>query len=157
MDFNDAEESITVRFHLSGSDIVALTFSGATMRRTYHVRTDWRKFELYITEDFSLNFTEYFGKPLSDWSFENEMNPTYYYNYTNTASFDPVCYFIIPSEATEVHIAEDMETIVFELPLSLGESLLNSPFLILGAIIVAIIIAFLYRTIRRSEEQELES
>lgn len=155
VDFNDAEKSITVRFYLSGSDILNLTFSTETMRRTFRVRTDWRKFELNLTDDFSLNFTEYFGKPMSDWNFENETYPTYFYNYTGTVPFDPVCYFMLPREATEVHV-EDMETIVFELPPSLGESLLNSPFLILGAIIVAIIIAFLYRTIRKSEKHELE-
>lgn len=154
---NDAEKSVTVRFLLWGSDVLNFTYSRETMRRTCRVRTDWRKFELNFSDDFSLSFTEYFGKPVSDWDFENENYPTYYYNYTDAVPFDPVCYFILPKEATEIHIAEDMETIVFELPPSLGESLLNSPFLILGAIIVANIVAFLYRRIRKSEGQGLES
>ena len=163
--FNDAEKSVSVRFYLSGSDILNFTFSTETMRRTYRVRTDWRKFELNLTHDFSLNFKEYFGKPISmspPWQLinytdlENRTYPTYYSNYTSPSPYDPECYFILPREATEVHV-EDMETIVFELPPSLGESLLNSPFLILGAIIVANIIAFLYRSIRRRGEHDLES
>ena len=156
VDFNDSEKAITVRFHLSGSDIIKFTFSTETMRREFRVRTDWRKFELNLTENVSLNFAEYFGRPLSMWEFENETYPTYYHNYTGTIPFDPACYFILPKEATEVHV-EDIETIVFELPPSLEESLLNSPFLILGAIIVAIIVASLYRTVRKSEEHEVES
>lgn len=155
--FNDAENSITVSFSLSGSDILNLTFSTDTMRRTFHVRTDWRRFELNLTDDFSLDFMEYFGRPLSDWNFEDETYLGYYYNYTGTVPFDPICYFILPGEATEVHIADDMETIVFELPPSLGESLLNSPFLILSSIIVAIIVSSLYRSVRKRAEQGSES
>ena len=155
--FNDTENSITVSFSLSGSDILNLTFSTDTMRQRFHVRTDWRKFELNLTDDFLLDFTEYFGKPLSDWNFEDEPYLAYYYNYTGTVPFDPICYFILPREATEVHVADDMETIVFELPPSLGESLLNSPFLILGIIIVAIIVSSLYRGVTKREEQGSES
>ena len=155
LNFNDTEKAITARFYLSGSDILEFTFSRETMKRTGLVRTDWRKFELNLTGDFSLNFTEYFGKPLSDWNFDDETYPTYYYNYTGAIPLDPVCYFLLPREATEVHV--EGETIVFELPPSLGDSLLNSPFLILGAIIVAITVAALYRSVRKSEEHELES
>ena len=156
-DFNDAENTITVSFSLSGSDILNFTFSTDTMRRTFHVRTDWRKFEVNLTNNFSLDFTEYFGRPLSDWTLEDTPYLAYYYNYTGTVPLDPTCYFILPEEATEVHIADDMETIVFELPPSLGESLLNSPFLVLGAIIVAIIVSSLYRSVRKRKEQGPES
>ena len=156
VDFDDAGKSIIVRFHLSGSDIVTLTFSEETIGRTYHVRTEWRKFELAVTNGVSLNFTEYFGTPLSEWNFENETAPTYYYNYTDTAAFDPACYFILPTEATDVRV--EGETIIFELPqISLVESLLNSPFLILGAVIVAALISSLYRTIRKHEDSEGDS
>jgi len=152
-DFDDTGKAITVRFQLSGSDLITFTFSEEAARRTYHVRTDWRKLELGITDDFSLNFTEYFGTPLSEWNFENETHPTYYYNYTDTAAFDPVCYFILPTEATDVRV--EGETIIFELPqIPLGEALLNSPFLILGAVIVAVLISSLYRTIRKSQESK---
>ncbi|MFQ5759325.1 MAG: hypothetical protein ACE5IF_06575, partial [Candidatus Bathyarchaeia archaeon] len=94
LNFNDIEKSITVRFSLSGSDILNFAFSTEKMRRTYRVRTVWRKFELNLTDDFSLDFSEYFGRPLSTWEFENETYPTYYYNYTGTVPFDSVCYFI---------------------------------------------------------------
>jgi len=151
---NSTEKSVTAEFYLSGSDILNFTFSTETMKRKFRVRTDWRKFELNLTENILLNFTEYFGQPLSTWEFENTTHPTYYHSYTGTVPFDPVCYFVLPKEATEVHV-EDMDTIVFELPPLLGESLLNSPLLILGAIVVANIIAFLYRGTRKSKEQGL--
>jgi hypothetical protein len=153
--FNDAEKTVSIRFHLSGSDILSFAVSTETARRTCRVRTDWRKFELNITDVFLLNFTEYFGRPISEWNFENKTYPTYYHNYIGTIPLDPACYFKLPKEAIDVHV--EGETIVFELSLSLADSLLSSPFLILGAIIVAIIIASLYRTVRKSEEQRLES
>ncbi|MFQ6065546.1 MAG: hypothetical protein ACE5L6_08730 [Candidatus Bathyarchaeia archaeon] len=156
LDFDDAEKAMTASFSLSGSDIVELTFSTETMRREFRVRTDWRKFELNLTESVSLNFTRYFDVPVSLWEYENATYPTYYYNYTGTVPFDPTCYFILPKDATEVHV-EEMETIVFELPPSLGESLVNSPFLILGGILVAIIVASVYRTARKSEKGGWES
>lgn len=156
VNFNDADKAITVRFYLSGSDILNFTFSTGTMMRTFRVRTDWRKFDLNLTDGFSLNFAEYFGTSLSTWEFENETYPTYFHNYTGTVPFDPTCCFILPMKATEVHV-EEMETIVFELPPSLEESLLNSPFLIFGAIIVAIIVASLYRSTRKKEEHGLKS
>ncbi len=156
LDFNDAEKAITAGFSLSGSDIVEFTFSTETLRREFRVNTDWRKFELNLTENVSLDFAEYFGRPVSLWEFESETYPTYYHNYTGAVAFDPTCYFILPKEATQVHV-EDIETIVFELPPSLGESLLNSPFLIFGGIIVAIIVASVYRSVRKSEKGGLES
>ena len=149
--FDDAAKAITIRFQLSGSDIVTITFSEEAIRRIYHVKTEWRKFELAITSEFSLSFTEYFDEPLSEWSFENETYPTYYYNCTDTAAVDPVCYFILPAEATAIRI--EGETIVFELNhTSLGEALLNSPFLILGAIMIAVLISSLYGTISKRED-----
>lgn len=145
--FDDIEKSITVAFLLWGSDILESTFSTETMRRTYRVRTDWRWFELNLTDDLSLNFTKYFEEPLSAWDFDDETHPTYYHNFTSTILLDPVCYFILPREATNVHV--EGEFIVFELPPSLGESLVNSPFLILGGVVVVIAIAFLYRSVRK--------
>jgi hypothetical protein len=164
LSFDPSENSITVEFYLSGADIVSSTFSAETMKRTCRVRTDWKNFEIDL-DGFLLNFTEYFGTPISispPWQLinytdlENKARPAYYLNSTATSSFDPEFYFILPREATNVHV-EEVEMIVFELPPSLGEAVLSSPFIILGAILVVNIVAFIYRSIRKDGEQEVDS
>jgi len=117
------------------------------MAKVYHVRTDWRKFQVNLTSGFSLNFTEYFGEPVENWPRINytlnaKTHPAYYYNFT-----DSKCYFILPAAATNVQVVGDV--ITFELPLSFGDSLLNSPFLILGALLVVVIAFSLYRKVRK--------
>ena len=147
--FDDSTRSIHVDFLLVGSDIIRITINKTTTNKIYNVRTDWRKFHVNLTDDYALDFNEYFGKPIAEWEFENKTMPARYcYNHTSSIEFDPICYFILPSRAINPHIAEDMDTIVFELPLPLGESLLSSPFLILVALIVVSVVAVLYRKIR---------
>ena len=147
--FEDSTRSIRVEFLLIGSDIIYVTINKTTMNKIYNVRTDWRKFHVNLTDDYVLDFSEYFGKPMAEWEFENKTTPARYYcNDTFSIDFDPLCYFTLPSKAINPHIAEDMDTIVFELPLPLGESLLNSPFLILVALIIVNAVAVLYRKIR---------
>jgi len=151
--FNDADKSIHATFYLSGLDILNFTFSKAMMAKVYYVRTDWRKFYLNVTSRFSLNFTKYFDTPLAQWQkinytdFENKTHPAYYYNYAGPSPFEPRCYFILPTTATNVRAVKD--TIVFEVPPSLEDLLLNSPFWIVGALIVANIALFLYRRVRK--------
>lgn len=146
--FNDPPaSSIYVAFSLTGSDILNFTVNTKSMTKIYHVRTDWRKFQVNLTNGFSLNFTEYFGEPVANWQRINytlnaKTHPAYYYNFT-----DSKCYFILPAAATNVQVVGDV--ITFELPLSFGDSLLNSPFLILGALIVVVIAFSLYRKVRK--------
>ncbi|KPV61734.1 MAG: hypothetical protein AOA66_1704 [Candidatus Bathyarchaeota archaeon BA2] len=146
------ENSVRVSFILFGSDVLNFTLKGETMTKTYYVRTDWIKFQVNLASDFSIDFTEYFGKPVAEWEkidypLNGEMHLAYMYNYTGPSSFDPVCYFILPTEAKNVNAVGD--TIIFELPPSFEDSLLNSPFLILGALMVLNIAFFLYRKVRR--------
>ena len=149
--FDELNNSMHATFYLSGSDI--LNFTLAAMTRTYRVRTDWRKFHVNLTDRLSLNFTEYFGTPIAQWQRinytdpENRIHPAYFYNYTGPSQFDPLCYFILPTTATNVRAIED--TIIFEAPAPLGDILLNSPFLILGVLIVVNIAAFVYRRMRK--------
>ena len=149
--FNDLNKSMHATFYLSGSDI--LNFTPAAMTRTYRVRTGWRRFYVNLTDRLSLNFTEYFGTPIAQWQRinytdpENRIHPAYFYNYTGPSPFDPLCYFILPTTATNVRAIED--TIIFEVPASLEDTLLNSPFLVLGALIVVNIAAFVYRRLRK--------
>lgn len=148
--FDDSTRSIHVEFLLVGSDIISITINKTTTNKIYNVRTDWRKFHVNLTDDYALDFNEYFGKPIAEWEFENKTTPIhYYYNHTSSIKFDPICYFTLPSRAINPHVAEDGDTLIFELPLSLGESLLNSPFLILVALIMVNVVAVLYRKIRR--------
>lgn len=148
--FDDSTRSIHVEFLLVGSDIIHITISKTTTNKIYNVRTDWRKFHFNLTDNYALDFNEYFGKPIAEWEFENKTTPARYYcNHTSSIEFDPICYFTLPSTAINPHVAEDGDTLIFELPLSVGESLLNSPFLILVALIIVNVVAVLYRKIRK--------
>ena len=150
--FNDLETSIYLAFSLTGSDILAFTASTKTMTKIFIMRTDWRRFRLNLTDEFSLDFNEGFGEPLERWQRINytinaKTHPTYCYNSTDSSTIDAVCYFILPASATNVQVAGDLLT--FELPLPFADSLLNSPFLILVALIALNIAFFAYRKIRK--------
>jgi hypothetical protein len=152
LDFNSTENSLHVAFTLFGSDILNVTVNTKAMNKTYHVRTEWRKFQVNLTNGFSLNFTEYFGEPVERWQRINytlnaKTHPAYYHNFTDSNTIDPACYFIMPAAATNVQVTGDI--LAFGLPLSFGDFLLNSPFLILGALIVVIIAFFLIRRVRK--------
>jgi hypothetical protein len=154
--FNDTTSSIYIAFFLAGSDILNFTANTKSMTNTYHVRTDWRNFQVNVTDEFSLDFAEYFGEPVDDSSYEWERvnytsnekrHPAYYYNFTDSDTFDSMCYFILPATATNVQAVKD--TIIFDLPMPFEDQLLNSPFLILGAIIVLVIAFSLHRKMRK--------
>ena len=150
--FDDSASSIYVAFSLTGSSVLNFTVNTKSMTKTYDVLTGWRKFQLNLTDGFSLGFDEYFGEPVDRWQRINytlnaKTHPAYYYDFTDSNTFDPTCYFILPAEATNVAAAGD--TVTFELPLSFADSLLNSPFLILGALIVINIVFFAYRRIKK--------
>ncbi len=152
LDFNSTENSLHVAFILFGSDILNVTVNTKAMTKTYHVRTEWRKFQVNLTNGFSLNFTESFGEPVERWQRINytlnaKTHPAYYHNFTDSNTIDPACYFIMPAAATNVQVTGDI--LAFGLPLSFGDFLLNSPFLILGALIVVIIAFFLIRRVRK--------
>jgi len=144
--FNDSTNSINAEFFLAGSDIVTFTFNKTTMARLYQVRTEWRKFNVNLTENFSINLNEYFGTPIAQWNYIDS-EKAYYYEYTQLESFTPSCKFVLP--ATAINIQATGDAIFFEIPPLREDVLLNSPFLILGAIIIGIIVAFIYRRIRK--------
>jgi len=157
MELDNSTRSMRARFYLSGSDIISLTLNKKTMAKTYNVRTEWRNFYANFTsaqgvQILSLNFTEYFGKPVSQWekinyTLSDGVHPAYFYNYTGSTVFDPLFYFVLPAGAINVQAVED--TIIFEFPPSLGDVLLNSPFPIVGALIIITIAIVLYRKVRR--------
>jgi len=146
--FDNSTNSIHVEFFLAGSDIITFTFNKTTMVRIYEVTTEWRKFNVHLTEIFSINFTKYFGTPIVQWDrIDSESEKAYYFEYTGLDSFTPSCKFVLPTTATNIHATGD--TIFFETQPLLEDVLLNSPFLILGALITVIIVAFIYRRIRK--------
>jgi len=150
--FNNSTRSIQIEFSLGGSDIIDSTLTPAAITKTYNVKTEWRKVLVNLTNDFSLDFAEYFETPVSEWQIVNhtingEMHPTYVYNYTDTAAFDPLCRFVLPAKATNIHATKD--TIIFELPIPLEDNLISSPFLVLGVLIIANIFLIVYRKVRR--------
>lgn len=150
--FNNSTKSIQIEFYLSGSDILDSTVDRSAWTKTYNVETGWRKVHVNLTHDFSLDFAEYFQKPVSEWQIINytingEVHPTYFYNYTYSTTFDPLCRFVLPAKATNIHVTKD--TIIFELPLPLEDNLINSPFLVLGVLVIVNIALIAYRRIRR--------
>jgi hypothetical protein len=150
--FNDSSRSMRMAFYISGSDILNSTVDTKSMITTYYVRTDWRKFYINIKNGISLNFTKYFGEPVDQWqkinyTLNDKIHSAYYQNFTGQSQFDPACYFVLPTEATNITAVGD--TIIFDLPLSFQDSLLSSPFLILGALMVIIIAFSLYRKVKK--------
>lgn len=144
--------AIQVECHLAGSDVLGVTINAETMTKNYRVRTDWRNFRVGLTNETFLDFTEYFATSVSQWEQVNytlngKKHQAYYHNATNSNEIDPIFYFILPEKATNVHAVD--ETIIFEIPIPVEEALIDSPFLILATIIVLIIIAQLYRIIRK--------
>ncbi len=150
--FDDSRNSMRVECYLTGSDILNFTINRDLRVRTYHVRTNWRKFSVALTHDYSFNFTNYFATPVSQWelinhTLDDKEHPAYYYNSTSRSQVDPSFYFILPEKVTNVHAVEDI--ITFDAPLSFEETLLDSPFLILAVLIILIITVLLYRRIRK--------
>ena len=150
--FNNSTRSIQIEFSLGGSDIIDSTLTPAATTKTYNVKTEWRKVQVNLTNDFSLDFAGYFQTPVSEWQIVNhtineEMHPTYVYNYTNPTAFDPLCRFVLPAKATNIHATTD--TIFFELPIPFEDSLLSSPLLVLGVLIIANIVLVVYRKVRK--------
>jgi hypothetical protein len=146
IDFNDSTNSIHAEFFLSGSDIITITFNKTTMARRYQVQTEWRKFHANLAENFSINFNEYFGTQIADWDYI-DFEKAYYNEYTELDAFTLSFKFVLPKTAININAAGD--TIFFEIPPLFEDVLLSSPFLILGALITVIIIAFIYRKIRK--------
>jgi hypothetical protein len=141
--FDDDTQSVHVKFFLAGSDIISYTLDKNDMTRTFHVRAEWRTFEISFTQNFSVNLEEHFGVPLTEWRQAN-------HTFEKSVDEDPIemsFRFILPEEAFDIQAEKD--TIIFKVPLVFEDNLLNSPFLILGAIIIANILIAVYRKARK--------
>ena len=148
IDYNDAESSVHVAFHLGGSDIISFTVDKASLVRTYQVSTDWRNFRVELAGGFSVDFAKHFGTPVSEWQETSRtdalgVHPTYYHESSDQDSFYAAFYFILPTTATNVQRVEDI--ITYEVPPYAEDVFLDSPFLILDAVMAISIIIVAYR------------
>ena len=142
--YDDANNAIHISFFLGGSDIVSFKVNGTTMKRTYQVNTEWRKFQANLTNDFTVNFAQYLGKQVADW---RRINATsFYYENNQTGTIDLAFSLVLPGSASDVRVQGD--TVFYDMPPRFEDQLLNSPFLILGAIAVALAIVLIYRKVR---------
>lgn len=138
--FDDATRSIHVSFYLWGSDVISSALNRTTMKRVYEIKTDWRKFQLNLADNFSIDFTQILATPVAEWQKTDET--TYMYE-----SQDVSFRFVLPQTATQVRA--NVDTITFEGgSLSFWDIFINSPFLILAVLIIVVIIALIYRRIR---------
>jgi len=141
--FDDDTLSVHVKFFLAGSDIISYTLNKTDMTRTFRVEAEWRKFEISFTQNFSLDFEEHFGVPLTEW---RQVSHTFEKS-VEEDSIEMSFQFILPEEAFDIQAEED--TIIFKVPPVFEDKLLNSPFLILGVIIIVIMIVVVYRRVRK--------
>lgn len=151
--FNDNEKSIHVEFSLGGEDILSYTLNTATQSRTCSVKTAWMQFDIKLTSTFVLNFSTYFATSISNWQRVNStaegiVHPAFFRNSTaGMPSSYAVCYFILPATATNIQATGTILT--FDTPLVFEDRLLNSPILILAAVIVANIFFIIYRKVKK--------
>jgi hypothetical protein len=141
LEFDNGTRSIHTEFFLGGSDIVSLTINTTTLIHMYQVKTDWRKFQLNLTSNYIMDFAKNLLTPVAQWPRLN--STTFFYENNQTGSLNISFYITLPASATGIQVQGD--TISYELSPVLEDQLLDSPFLILGSLVVALIMILLYR------------
>lgn len=144
LDSDDATRMIRSSFYLGGSTIVSFTVNKTTLKRVYEVKTDWRKIKVSLTDSYSVDFAQYAATPVAEWQKLNDT--TFHYENKNTGTLNVFFYLNLPATASQVHASGD--TVFFEMPPYAEDILLGTPFLILIALAVALVIILLYRKVR---------
>lgn len=150
--FDSGSRSVRASFILGGSDVISDTLNATTMRRTYTVKTDWRKLQVNLTSDFSVDFAERLATRLADWQKINHtdtdgnVHPAYHFENRQEGLVDVSFDLVLPTSALGVRV--EAEVLVYDMPPLLQDQLLNSPFLILGALAVVLVVILIYRKIR---------
>jgi len=144
LDFDDANRVVRVSFFLSGSSISSFSVNRTTLKRVYEVKTDWRKFQVNLTDSYSVDFAERLATQVAEWQKPNAT--TFYYESKQTGAPDILFYLVVPPSAMEVRAVGD--TVFYEMQPYLEDQLLGTPFLILIALVVALVIILLYRKVR---------
>jgi hypothetical protein len=142
--YDDAARAIQISFYLAGTDIINFTINATTMRRTYQVNTEWRKFQLDLTSTLSVNFTQILLKPIAEWQKLNETS--FIFQNEENGFFDISFELILPKTATQVQAIGDI--IIYDTPARFEELIINSPFIILLGLIIITIIVVIYRKIK---------
>jgi hypothetical protein len=149
----DTDRAISVSFHLGGTDIISSTINRTSLKQSFKVTTDWRKFQVNLTSGMSVDFAAYFAESVEKWQrvdftdSAGNLHQSYYYETAEIAQLGRMSFrFVLPSAATNVQVTGD--TITYDIPLGFEDVFIGSPFLILAVIIVAVLIALVYRRIR---------
>ena len=145
LEHDNASRMIRNSFYLGGSGIVSFTVNKTTLKRVYEVKTDWRKFKVNITDSFSVDFASALATPVAEWPPKTDAT-TFYYENRNTGILDVLFYLALPASATGIRVQGD--TVFYEGAPALEDQFLGTPFLILIALAVALVIVLLYRKVR---------
>jgi hypothetical protein len=151
--YDDSNRAISASFLLGGTDIITSTVNRTSLKRNIQVQTGWRKFQVNLTSTVSIDFATYFAEPVQNWQLADyadstgTIHPSYYYETGEIQQVGRMSFrFILPSAATNVQAEGD--TITYDVTLGFVDVLIGSPFPILAIIIIAVLIAFVYRRIR---------
>lgn len=139
LEFDEENFSITIRARISGSDVVYISTDPESLNRTYEVETRWRRFQLNLTDKLSINMTELFGYWLQNWNRTD-----------NTISFESensTFTFVLPESASNI-VVDRREVIIFRVPPSFQDKLINSPLIALIGVILLPVVAAVYRRIK---------
>jgi hypothetical protein len=141
---DDASRTIRNSFTLSGSGLVSSSLNKTDMKQMYEVRTDWRKFKVDLTDSFSFDFNRYAAAPVEEWQKPNAT--AFHLENRATGTLDLQFYIVLPASASEIQVTSN--TILYKMPASLLDQFLYSPFPVLAALAIALVIVLLYRRLR---------
>ena len=144
LDQNATSRTIRNSFYLGGTAILSSSVNQTTLKRVYEIRTDWRKFKVNLTDRFHIDFASALTTPVAEW--QKTDTTTFYYENTNTGTMDVLFYLSLPSSATGIRVEGD--TVFYEAPPLLEDKILGTPFIILIALAVILLIILLYRKAR---------
>jgi len=144
IEFDNTTHTIRNSFFLSGSSIMSFTLNKTTLRRIYEVKTDWRRIKVNLTSSYSVDFAQRLSKPVSEW--QKLGATTFFHESKETGAPDILFNISLPASASAVRAEADI--VFYEGEPYLEDQLLNSPFLILVALIVALVIISVYRKAR---------
>lgn len=139
--FDDNTSSVYLNYTFWG-DILTVELDKDKMRQIYTLETFWRKTEFRLTENFTLNLEDYFGRPPSEW---NKTECGYVINAEDGSSK-----FVIigPQGFLDHYLQENTDAVIFEGKAPTSEYILNSPIFVLISVLVVVLIAVVYRKIR---------
>jgi len=139
LEFDEETFSTTIRARISGSDVVYVSTDPDSLNRTFEVETAWRRFQLNLTDELSINMTERFGYWLQNWNRTG-----------NTISFEAAnstFTFVLPESASNI-VVDRREVIIFRVPPSFQDKLINSPLVALIGVVLIPIAAAVYRRVK---------